>query len=144
MISAEKEKRLLQITIAIACLVPLYGAFSGFIYGTGFLQKGHVNRDLDSHFRYLSGLLLGVALSFLSVIPNIEYKKSRTQILTFIVVAGGISRLVGFFIGGIPDNSMIFALVMELVITPVLCLWQLRLANRMHAQLNLSSHTNSK
>jgi len=97
------------------------------ILGTSLLgDTGNVS--LDSHFRYLSGLLLGIGIGFLTTIPNIERKSARFQLLTLIVVIGGIGRLAGVFLEGVPDNSMIAALGMELVVTPVLCLWQYRVS----------------
>ena len=87
------------------------------------------NMQLDSHFRYLSGLLFAIGLGFASTIPNIENHKSRFQLLTMIVLIGGMGRLAGIFLNGIPDNPMLFALVMELVVTPLLCLWQRRISN---------------
>ena len=50
---------------------------------------------LDSHFRYLSGLLLGIGLLFWSTIPNIERQGHRFGLLTTIVVVGGFCRALG-------------------------------------------------
>ncbi len=120
------EKRILQFSVTLACLVPvsagLYGAFQGvsLLHGEGI--------SLDSHFRYLSGLLLGIGLGFLSTVPHIEKHTARFRILTFIIITGGLCRLLGTVLAGMPDKSMIFALGMELVVTPLLCLWQGRVA----------------
>jgi hypothetical protein len=88
------------------------------------------NADLDSHFRYLSGLLLGIGLAFWSTIPGIERKGDLFRILTAIVVLGGLGRLSSIFFYNLPGNPMIAALGMELVVTPLLCLWQARVASR--------------
>jgi hypothetical protein len=47
-----------------------------------------------------------------------------------VVVLGGIARLLGLWLTGVPSLTMLAALFMELVVTPVLCLWQTRVANR--------------
>jgi hypothetical protein len=39
-------------------------------------------------------------------------------------------RLVGVLSVGVPGGSMLFGLGMELVITPLLCLWQAHVARR--------------
>jgi hypothetical protein len=79
--------------------------------------------DLDSHFRYLSGLLLAIGLGFASTIPHIEIRGRRFRLLAGIVVLSGVGRLVSI---GSPSPAMLAALVMELIVTPGLALWQYR------------------
>ena len=121
------EKRLLQVAVALACLVPIVGGAAGIASGAGMLHHGG-DVTLDSHFRYLSGLLLGIGLSFLSLIPNIEKRGSAAAMLSAIVVVGGLSRLYGVLADGWPEPSMVFALGMELVVVPLLYVWQRRVA----------------
>ena len=84
--------------------------------------------DLDSHFRYLSGLLLGIGIGFVSTISRIETQGQRFLLLTGIVVAGGIGRLLAIPLFGPPSRAMAAAAVMELIVTPGLALWQRRVA----------------
>ena len=84
--------------------------------------------DLDSHVRYLSGLLLGIGLVFWATIPGIERRGAIFRALTGIVFIGGLGRLLGVLIVGVPSTPMAAALGMELVVTPLLCLWQSRVA----------------
>ncbi len=118
------ERRLLQIIVAVACCVPVFGGLWGIWHGTG--RAG----DIDSHYRYLSGLLLGIGLAFASSITRIEDHAERFRLLTAIVVLGGLARLAGMIMAGAPSLSMELAMVMEIVVTPVLCLWQNSLARR--------------
>src|SRR5271154_6001977 len=53
------ERRLLQISVAIAGLVPVGGGLAGVIWGPSMLGET-VQNPLDSHFRYLSGLLAAI------------------------------------------------------------------------------------
>lgn len=126
--SLKTEKIILQIVIVLACMVPFYGGLIGVTQGVNFPGVGGV--DLDNHFRYLSGLLMGIGFAFLSTVPNIELHSKRFGLLTFIVVSGGLGRLVGFYLKGLPSSSMKFALGMELMVTPLLCAWQLSIARR--------------
>jgi hypothetical protein len=80
--------------------------------------------------RYLSGLLLGIGLVFWWQIPRIERAGPLFRVLTLIVFIGGLSRLLGVVIHGLPPGPMLFGLGMELVVTPLLCLWQSRVAPR--------------
>ena len=122
------EKKLLQAVVALGCVVPILAGAGGAAEGSKFL--GFTTLNFDSHFRYLSGLLLGIGFGFASTIPHIEKHKSRFRLLTLIVVVGGLCRLLGIFLSGMPDKSMLLALGMELVVTPLLCLWQRRIARR--------------
>jgi hypothetical protein len=123
-------KRGLQIAVIIFGCVPVFGGLAGVVLGP--LMAGDVAGSVsqDSHFRYLSGLLLGIGLVFWSLVPRLEREGRLFRVLTLIVVLGGLSRLGGVVVLGLPSPSMMFGLAMELVITPLLCLWQYRLEIR--------------
>ncbi|HEX8213956.1 MAG TPA: DUF4345 domain-containing protein [Allosphingosinicella sp.] len=129
---AETEKRLLQACVALACFVPLSAGSWGVIEGAGALRglQSPVPVDLDSHYRYLSGLLLGIGIGFVACIPNIERKGLLFRALGLIVLVGGLSRLLSLVEAGTPGPGHQFGLVMELVTVPLLALWQLRVERR--------------
>jgi hypothetical protein len=122
------ERRALQMAIGVACLVPLGAGLLGVAQGASML--GHAGEvSLDSHMRYLSGLLLGIGLVFASTIPTIERHSDRFAILAAIVIVGGLARLYGVLIYGWPSEPMVYALVMELGVTPLLWFWHHRVAH---------------
>jgi Domain of unknown function (DUF4345) len=123
-----KEKRLLQGIVVLACVVPITAGGAGILHGTAMIGISAAPLPADAHFRYLSGLLLGIGLGFLSTVPRIEAHSARFRLLAAIVVIGGLGRLLSLVIGGMPDASTLFALAMELVVTPMLALWQCRVA----------------
>ncbi len=127
MMSKETEKRWLQTAVAAACIVPLSAGLGGMVLGADMLGGG--GADMDSHMRYLSGLLFALGLCFLSLIPQIERKGAGMRMLAFIVVTGGLGRLYGLA-HELPGLPMQAALAMELGVTPGLCLWQGRVARR--------------
>ena len=118
------ERRLLQAAVALAACVPLLGGLAGVVGGARA-----DNAAFDSHYRYLSGLLVGIGLTFWSLVPRIEQNGRLIQALTLIVVLGGIARLLALALRGDP-GIMGLALAMELVVTPALCLWQARVARQ--------------
>ena len=126
--SPSAEKRLLQATVALACLVPLFAGPTGIWRGGAWMAHGPVSADLDSHFRYMSGIFTGVGLAFVSCIPAIETKGARMRMLVGFVVLGGLARLFSFAQLGPPNPGNQFGLVMELGVTPLLALWQARVA----------------
>jgi hypothetical protein len=124
------ERRLLQIAIAVACLVPLAAGGAGVVLGPDFLRGvgAEVPADLDSHFRYLSGIFLGVGIAFVTCVPGIERKGARFRLLGGFVIMGGLARLISVAVVGWPGGGHLFGLVMELGFVPLLILWQARVA----------------
>ena len=114
------ERRLLQIAVAIGGLVPVSAGFLGLMGGLGS------STFADSHYRYLSGLLLGIGAAYWATIRGIESRGELFRTLTLIVAVGGLARLgAALAIGG---NWLVWASVaMELVVTPLLALWRERI-----------------
>jgi hypothetical protein len=129
-LSVALERRILQTAIAVFALIPIIAGADGIVRGLGMVTPTIRDIALDSHFRYLSGLLLGIGLAFWGMVPSIERKSGPFVALTFVVFVGGMARLMSLIFVGKPDLPMLFGLVMELLVTPLLCLWQLRIARR--------------
>ncbi len=125
----DRERKLLQQSVAIAAVVPVAAGLYGVLFGQA-LTGDAVSISAESHFRFLSGLLLGIGLCFWSTLTAIEARTNRFRLLTLLIVIGGLARLVGLGLTGLPSLFMIGGLIMELIVTPVLCLWQTRVANR--------------
>jgi hypothetical protein len=131
-VAPETEKRLLQVATALACLVPLGMGGLSILRGAA-VMKGvgdPVHVDLDSHFRYLSGLLFGAGLVFLACIPRIERHRAVFLTLGAVILVGGLARLLSLAEDGMPGSGHRFGLVMELLVVPLIVLWQGRLARR--------------
>ena len=85
-------KRALQAIIVIGSLVPIAAGGAGMILGPGFFGDHIVaSADLDGHFRYLSGLLLGIGLAYLSAVPKIEKRRQRFLLLAGLVFWAGLA-----------------------------------------------------
>lgn len=124
-----RERLLLQIFVALGGIIPVAAGAAGIFLGSNFIG---VSGELafDSHFRYLSGLLLGLGLGFWSTVPRIEASGITFKLLTFIVFVGGLGRLFSLLGTGSPPAEMLAALGMELGVTPLLCFWQWRVSKR--------------
>ena len=127
------EKLALQIAVAIGAMLPITAGLMGVIQGPAAFDPGATaGLSLDSHTRYLSGLLLAIGLAFLSTIPAIETEGVRVRLLTAIVVLGGLGRLYGIAATGSPPPApMLGGLAMELIITPALALWRERVQRQL-------------
>jgi hypothetical protein len=130
LIKPDLERRALQVAIGVCGLVPVIAGLLGGRFGLAMLG-GFGSAAFDSHYRYLSGLLLGIGVTYWSAIPRIETQGERVGILTLIVVIGGFCRALGMLAYGFPGWTMFAALTMELIVTPTIFLWQGRIARRL-------------
>jgi hypothetical protein len=124
------EARLLRLAVAVGCMVPIIAGGAGVLLGPAMVGINAATVAADSHYRYLSGLLLGIGLMFLTTVPRIETSTARFRLLAITVIVGGLGRLFGVLLERNPDASTLFALGMELGVTPALLLWQTRVAAR--------------
>jgi hypothetical protein len=124
------EVRLLRVAVAAACLVPIVAGGAGVVLGPAMVGVETVTAAADSHYRYLSGLLLGIGILVLTTVPRIERSTVPFRLLASIVIVGGLGRLFGVLLNRDADASSLFALGMELGVTPALLLWQARVAAR--------------
>jgi hypothetical protein len=125
------ERRCLQAAMVLTLLLPLGAALDGVVGGPGFLGRPpRVPADLDSHFRYLSGLFLGMLLLFAGCIPAVERRGPVLRMLGFMVVLGGLARAASWAMVGAPSLGHRVGLGIELVLLPLLLVWQARVARR--------------
>lgn len=134
------EKRLLQLVAAVACLIPLAMGVASLIEGVAVLRGAPepIPPDLDSHFRYLSGIFLVVGIGFASCVPAIEARTARFRLFGAMVIAGGLARGLSWLLIGAPSLPHQLGLVMEIGVVPLLLLWQARVARRCAGAPNAS------
>lgn len=125
-----RERRALQAAVAVACLVPILTGLDGVLRGAAIFRLAALPTSLDSHFRYLSGIFLMLGLAFASTIPAIEHQGKRFRLLGAMVVMGGLARALSWADVGPPGLGHKLGLAMELVVVPLLMLWQARVARR--------------
>lgn len=129
--SAVIEKRLWQAILLVVLILPFTAAIAGVAGGPRFL--GHppvVPTDLDSHFRYVSGIFLAMLVGYVSCLRSMETKTARLRLLGALTVAGGLARLGSLLAIGVPSIGHQIGLFIELGIAPAMLLWQARIARR--------------
>ena len=111
--------------------MPLLAGGSGVARGPAWIKGvGAVPVDLDSHFRYMSGIFLGVGIAFVTCIRDIERKGDRFRLLGALVIMGGLARLWSLIEAGPPTRGHVLGLGMELIVVPCLMAWQASNARR--------------
>ncbi|HEY9218454.1 MAG TPA: DUF4345 family protein [Phenylobacterium sp.] len=116
------QRRLLQAAVALAGCVPVAAGTWGVLGGISATGAGG-----EGHVRYLSGLLLGIGLTFWWTIPQLEARGAVIRALTGIVVIGGLARLAYAVQTQTWTAAVVLPLIMELAVTPALALWRERL-----------------
>lgn len=133
--SPKIEKRLLQSVLGIACLVPIGGGLMGILFGPAWLRGATpIATDVDSHFRFLSGIFLAIGLSIALCIRDIEEQGTRFTTLGSLIVIGGLARLLSMIGTGVPSQWHLAGLGMELVGMPILIAWQMRVDRRFRSK----------
>src|SRR3712207_3933562 len=98
----ERERRYLQRTVAFLAVIPAGAGLFGVLFGPA-MTGDTVSVSADSHFRFLSALLFGIGLVFWSTVPAIEEKTGRFRLLALLVFIGGLGRLLGLLLTGVPS-----------------------------------------
>jgi hypothetical protein len=128
------ERRVLQCVVGVLAAIPVLAGAEGVISGPEFLHVGEPwPADLDSHFRFLSGIFLATGIAWYSCIPAIETHGARFRLLATLTVAGGLARFLSLILGAVPSAGDLGGLGIELVVVPLLVLWQARIAQQQHA-----------
>jgi hypothetical protein len=123
------EKHALQCVVGALAAIPVLAGLEGIVSGPEFLGVGHSwPADLDSHFRFLSGIFLAMGVAWYSCIPAIEANAARFQLLAALTFAGGLARLFSLGVAGPPSLGHLGGLGIELIVVPLLVLWQARIA----------------
>jgi Domain of unknown function (DUF4345) len=122
------ERRLLQITVAVAGLIGVVLGLTGVLFGT---MHADLSGDvvLDSYVRFGKGVLLAIGLIYWSSIPQIERHRERIALISLILVFGSLSRLLSLAGHGVPTLGIISNLIAGLVFVPLLWLWQRHVAS---------------
>ncbi len=126
------EIRLFRFTVFALALIPILAGSAGIVYGAGFpgFAVEAASADLDSHFRFLSGVFLMVGIGFWSCALGLGDAVGRFRFLSLMVFTGGLARLVSLVVQGMPSTGHLSGLAMELIAVPVLVLWHVRLTRR--------------
>ncbi len=123
------SRRGLQAAVGVLACIPVTVGLMGVVQGPGEVMPGEdwpVN--LDSHYRFLSGIFLGIGLAFWWCVPAIERRTATFRMLCLLIFTGGLGRGVSLVLAGPPVTEHLIGLGFELVLVPMLAWWQGRVA----------------
>ncbi len=128
------ERRFFQIIIGLLSLVPILGAVTAFGQGGAYFfpAGAEVPVDLDNQYRYLAGTYLSVTFAIWWTLGNIEERVAAIRIVCAGIFIGGLGRVWSMVTVGMPDSpEFVAGIVIEVVLVPLLLLWQMRLRGKM-------------
>ncbi len=110
-----------------------------FVAGTGLLEvvfgpavllpgSPEAVPTLDSNYRFFAVMWLAIGVAMLSVVPRVREATTVLRFVSAAVFVGGLARIVSWLDTGQPHGLMVVLLGVELILPPVLVLWQRRLA----------------
>lgn len=117
-------KRGLQIALVILSVIPFLSGALGIVYGVQrFIPLDAAAAPLDSQYRFLSALYVGVGVLIWRIIPSIEKHGFIVSTLVAAIFMGGVARLYSAHLSGATPPLMVAATALELG-SPLLILWQ--------------------
>ncbi|MBY0421299.1 MAG: DUF4345 domain-containing protein [Parvularculaceae bacterium] len=123
-------KRGLQIALGVLSLIPLAFGALGLLYGVGrFLPFDEAAAGLDSQYRFLSAVYLGLAVLIWRIIPSVEKHGWIISTLVAAIFVGGLARVYSAYLYDSAPIELIAAAALELG-SPLLILWQRAVARQ--------------
>ena len=83
---------------------------------------------LDSELRFFGGLWLGLGLTVLSTVKNLEKYFELYRVLWAMIFIGGIGRLLSILFIGLPPVPFIAFTILEIVGAPIFIYWHSQIA----------------
>lgn len=83
---------------------------------------------LDSELRFFGGLWLGLGLTVLSTVRNLEKHFDLYRVLWIMIFLGGVGRLLSILLMGLPPILFIAFTVLEIVGAPIFIYWHSQIA----------------
>ena len=122
------ERKLLQIVVALAGFAAVGFGLAGVLFGTSLMGLAE-DVVIDSSVRFLKGMTVMIGLIYWSAVPNIERHGERISLVTLILVGGAVARLLAVVSHGVPTMGILLSLTGELIVVPLLWLWQRHVAD---------------
>lgn len=82
---------------------------------------------LDSDLRFLGGVWLGLGITVLATVREVEKHFALYRILWGMIFLGGIGRLISMFVIGLPPVPFIGFTVLEILGAPIFVYWHAKI-----------------
>jgi len=127
------SRKLLQILLTILGLVPtITGTLTMMGINDPLFAQLHLPHSalLDSDLRFLGGVWLGLGITVLATVRDLEKHYPLYRILWSMIFLGGIGRVLSMLIIGMPPIPFIGFTVLEIIGAPVFLYWHRQISNK--------------
>ncbi|MFC6021568.1 DUF4345 domain-containing protein [Plantactinospora solaniradicis] len=119
------NRRGLQVVLGLLATVAVASGLSGMLAGPAALPgAGPVDATVDSGFRYASTFWFAAGVLAWWAVPRVERASTVLRLTLGVVILGGFARLLAVLASGWPHPVYLGTLVVELVVVPLVLLWQ--------------------
>lgn len=134
--SYKLQKKLFQVILSILLIVPfgfgtvgvLFG-LRGFYWIFGLSIPASLDVNLDNDFRFLAGVFLGIGFLIVRyIVKDIEKQTGLFRVIALSIFIGGVGRIISWTQLGKPNLLSLLLIASEIVIVPLLVLWQTNIA----------------
>jgi uncharacterized protein DUF4345 len=123
------SRKYLQRTLVALAAIPIATGALSLLLGSAVIpDAGSTAASVESELRFYSVWYLGAGVFLASLAPRIEQRGRELQAVCGLLVLGAVGRLLAIASSGRPHPLFVALLVVELVLPPVLVLWQARVA----------------
>jgi hypothetical protein len=122
------RKNLQRAIVAFAVVAVVTGTLTVFFGSAIIPDGGSTTASVESELRFYAAWYLGAGLFLASLVPRIERRRLELRVVCLLFVLGGVGRIVGIADAGWPHPIFIGLLALELLLPPVLVVWQSRVS----------------
>jgi hypothetical protein len=124
------SRRGLQVVLAVLGMVAVASGLYGMLAGPAALPgAGPVDATVDSEYRFTNAFWFTAGLAVWWSVTRIDRATMVLRVTLGAAFLGGLARLLAVAVSGWPHPVFLGALGVELVLVPVLVLWQAKVAS---------------
>lgn len=127
------SRKLLQILLTILGLIPIItGMLSMMGINDPLFAQLHLPHSalLDSDLRFFGGVWLGLGITVLATVRDLEKHYPLYRILWGMIFLGGIGRVLSMVIIGMPPIPFIGFTVLEIIGAPLFLYWHYQVSSK--------------
>ncbi|MDX6556217.1 MAG: hypothetical protein QOD86_2412 [Miltoncostaeaceae bacterium] len=116
--------------LRVLALVPMITGAASAVAGAAIIpDAGAVSASVESELRFFSVWWVGLGLYLWSLAPRVHERGRELRVACALLFAGGLARLWAIADAGRPATTFVVLMAIELVIAPLLVLWQSRIGS---------------
>jgi hypothetical protein len=124
------------VTGALGILAIVTGVMAVAGGPAGMLDGQATTATVDSEVRFMAVYWLAYGIGTLYLVPRIASLSTLYRGWLAVMFASGVARAISFLLNGAPHPVIAAAILVELLLPPVLFLWQRRVAGVSREELS--------